>query len=391
MPKIIHLDMDAFFCAVEALLDPSLRDVPMAVGGSPEGRGVVASCSYAARRFGVHSAQPMAQAVRLCPQLRIVPARHAIYGQHSRQVMDRLRALTPLVEQLSIDEAFLDVSALPEPSLHIAQTLQQRIRDELQLPCSLGIATNKLVAKIATDVAKASVKHADPPNAILAVPPGAEAAFLAPLPTEALWGVGPVTARTLAELGIHTIGQIAAHDMERLQAKLGKVGVDLYRRAQGIDHRPIVTHYEPKSVSRETTFDRDIRDERVLCDTLRHLSESVARNLKRQDKAGATIKLKLRWSDFTTLTRQTTLAQPTAQVDTIYGAARTLLMQTWRPRRPVRLIGVGVTNLDQPTRQATLWDRDWRRESVLHKTVAQLEARYGKDVLHRGWAEEKET
>ncbi|MBI4771414.1 MAG: DNA polymerase IV, partial [Chloroflexi bacterium] len=203
--KILHLDLDAFFCAVEEQRDPALRGQAFAVGGRPEARGVVASCSYAARRFGVRSAMPMARAVKLCSGLIIVPSRHKVYSDVSRQVMERLYDLTPLVEQISIDEAFLDVSDLPESGEALARRLQATMRDELRLPCSLGVATNKLVAKIASDVGKAAARTGAPPNAILVVPPGEEAAFLAPLPAAALWGVGPKTATRLAGLGIHTI------------------------------------------------------------------------------------------------------------------------------------------------------------------------------------------
>ncbi len=207
--KIMHLDLDAFFCAVEEQRDASLVGKPFAVGGKPSERGVVASCSYAARQSGVHSAMPMARAVKLCPGLLVVPARHGVYSAVSRQVMARLHNLTGLVEQISIDEAFMDVSDLPEPGLVLAQRLQATIREELSLPCSIGVATNKLVAKMATDVGKASRRGGQPPNAIQVVPPGQEAAFLAPLPIQALWGVGPKTAARLNELGVRTVGDLA--------------------------------------------------------------------------------------------------------------------------------------------------------------------------------------
>ena len=205
--KILHLDLDAFFCAVEEQRDPSLRGQPFAVGGRPESRGVVASCSYAARQFGIHSAMPMARAVRQCPPLIIVPSRYGAYEAASRQVMARLHQLTPLVEQLSIDEAFLDVSDLPERAELIARRLQATINRELDLPCSLGVAANKLVAKIANNVGKAAIKSDRPPNTIKVVPPGQEAAFLAPLPATELWGVGPKTAEQLAQMAGVKLGK----------------------------------------------------------------------------------------------------------------------------------------------------------------------------------------
>jgi DNA polymerase-4 len=233
MRTIVHLDLDAFFCAVEEQRDPRLRGTPFAVGGRPESRGVVASASYMARKFGVHSAMPMSQAARLCPDLVVVPPNFTAYRAASQQVMARLNALTPLVEQISIDEAFLDVTALAEPGEMLAAQLQARIRDDLALSCSLGVASNKLVAKVATDVGKSLVRSGKMPQAICVVPPGDEAAFLAPLPATALWGVGPKTAQKLAELSILTIGEIAAWPAADLARRFGQHGDDLARRARG--------------------------------------------------------------------------------------------------------------------------------------------------------------
>ncbi len=224
--KILHLDLDAFFCAVEEQRDPNLRSKAFAVGGRPETRGVVASCSYAARRFGVRSAMPMARAVKLCPHLIIVPSHFDAYRAASQQVMAHLYQLTPLVEQVSIDEAFLDVSDRPEPAEGLARRLQTTINTELNLPCSLGVATNKLVAKIANDVGKAAARSDQPPNALQVVPPGQEAAFLAPLPVEALWGVGPKTAERLHGLGLHTIGDLARWPEADLGRRFGQHGYD---------------------------------------------------------------------------------------------------------------------------------------------------------------------
>ncbi len=312
MPRtILHLDLDAFFCAVEETRDPSLRSKAFAVGGKPDERGVVASCSYAARMFGVRSAMPMVRALRLCPQLIIVASRHRVYGEVSKQVMARLNKLTPLVEQISIDEAFLDISDINEAPERLARGLQAGIRDELNLPCSIGIATNKLVAKIATEVGKKSAKGGAPPFALTIVPAGEEAAFMAPLPAEMLWGVGPKTSARLNELGIHTIGDIAKWPEAEMIRLFGENGRELSRHARGIDDRPIVTERETKSISQEETFARDVRDDKSLEKTLREQAAEVARQLRKNNLAGTTIKLKLRWPDFTTLTRQSTLSQPT--------------------------------------------------------------------------------
>lgn len=373
--KIIHLDLDAFFCAVEELHNPALRGKAFAVGGRPESRGVVASCSYPARRLGVHSAMPTGQALRLCPGLIIVPARHRAYAAMSRRVMATLHAMTPLVEQISIDEAFLDVTDRAEKAVELARRLQASIRRELDLPCSLGVATNKLVAKIANNVGKAAARGDNPPNALQVVPPGAEADFLAPLPADALWGVGPKTAKDLAALGIHTIGDITRWPEADLIKRFGKHGLDLARHARGIDDRPVSTEHERKSISQETTFARDVTDGDVLRATLREQAAEVARTLQRSQLLGATVKLKLRAQDFTTLTRQTTLSHPTDEAQVIESAVLELLDKAW-DRLAVRLVGVGVTGLSD-ARQLSLWEQPDERQERLYDAVREVRKRYG--------------
>ena len=388
---IIHLDLDAFFCAIEEQRDPALRGQPFAVGGRPEHRGVVASASYAARQFGVHSAMPMAQAVRLCPKLIVVPPRFPDYRAASQQVMARLHALTPLVEQISIDEAFLDVTALGAPGETLAAQLQAAIRDDLGLSCSLGVASNKLVAKVATDVGKGMVRNGQMPRAICVVPPGDEAAFLAPLPATALWGIGPRTAERLALLGIHTIGELAAWPADDLARRFGQHGEDLARRARGSDERPIVTEHAAKSISQETTFARDIRDRATLEQTLKEQAAEIAQKLRRKELMGTTVKLKIRWPDFTTPTRQLTLAQPTDETQTIADAALRLFRQIWPDGQAVRLIGVGVSGLASPPRQLSLWDlpatptpAELARQQRVQAALAAIQARFGAGVVRRG-------
>ncbi|MFZ1754408.1 MAG: DNA polymerase IV, partial [Caldilineaceae bacterium] len=354
--KILHFDLDAFFCAVEEQHNPALVGLAFAVGGRPEQRGVVASCSYPARMLGVHSAMPMSQALRLCPHLVIVDSRMGNYGQVSRQVMALLHDLTPLVEQLSIDEAFLDVSSRPQPAFSLAQGLQRRVQEELGLPSSLGAATNKLVAKIATDVGKASVRSGSYPRSIQVVPPGEEAAFLAPLPVDALWGVGPKTAEKLTALGIHSIGDIARWPAADLARRFGKNGADLHRRAQGLDTREIVTEREAKSISQETTFVTDVADGEKLHRIVSEQAAQVARRLRRNDLTARTVTLKLRWPDFTTLTRQTTAERPVVSGEEIASLALQLLADNRPPHQPVRLIGVGVSGLGPPVGQMSIWD-----------------------------------
>lgn len=405
MPRtILHLDLDAFFCAVEETQNPSLRGKPFAVGGKPDERGVVSSCSYAARAYGVRSAMPMSHALRTCPGLIVVPGRHHLYGEYSKRVMERLGRLTPLLEQISIDEAFLDLSDLRDPIERIARDLQAGIRDELDLPSSIGIATNKLVAKIATEVGKkaalrprssttlpqstfgrsAQSSEIGPPFALTIVPAGEEAAFLAPLPADMLWGVGPKTAARLSELGIHTIGDIANWPEAELTSLFGEHGRDLSRHARGIDERPIVTEYETKSISQETTFVRDVSDDKMLASTLRDLSEQVGRRLRQSDLAGTTVKLKIRWPDFTTLTRQSTLPQPTDQGEEIASIAATMLRSVRRSGQAVRLIGVGVSHLGPPVRQLSLWDDGGEKSRKLQEAVDALQEKYGRGVIKRG-------
>ncbi len=385
MPSLIlHLDLDAFFCAVEETRDPGLRGKAFAVGGKPDERGVVASCSYPARQFGVRSAMPMARALRLCPNLLIISSRHAVYGEVSKQVMDRLRELTPSIEQISIDEAFLDISGLADSPENIARKLQTGIRDELGLPCSIGIASNKLVAKIATEVGKKAGKGAGPPFGLTIVPIGEEAAFLAPLPAEMLWGVGPKTSARLTDLGIRTIGDIAKwpeNDMVRL---FGENGRDLARHARGQDDRQIVTTHETKSISQETTFSRDVRDDKVLEKTLREHSAQVGRKLRELNLAGSTIKLKIRWPDFTTLTRQVTLEHSTDQDGEIEKFALGLMKAVRKPGQAVRLIGVGVSGLGSPIRQLALWDAGSEKSRRLQEAVDQLREKYGDKVIRHG-------
>ena len=339
----------------------------------------------------MRSAMPMSRALRLSPGLIIVSSRHRLYREVSRQVMERLHDLTALVEQISIDEAFLDISDIREAPESIAHKLQSRIREELQLPCSIGIASNKLMAKIATEVGKAlALKRitaqglTEPPNAVTVVPVGEEAVFLAPLPADMLWGVGPKTFARLAELGMHTIGDIAQWPESELIRLFGENGRDLSRHAKGIDNRPIVTEHETKSISQEVTFSVDIRDDKVLEKTLREQSTEVARQLRKNELAGSTIKLKIRWPDFTTLTRQTTLHHRTDQDDEILKAALELLQSVRKPHQAVRLIGVGVSGLGQPIRQLGLWDPDAERARKVQEVLDALQEKYGKDVIKRG-------
>jgi DNA polymerase-4 len=380
--KILHFDLDAFFCAVEERHNPNLKGKPFAVGGQADQRGVVASCSYAARVFGVHSAMPMSRALRLYPDLIVVSSHHGNYSEVSRQVM-ALMEITPFIEQISIDEAFMDVTGIQEPLQDIARSLQERVNRELDLPISFGGATNKLVAKIANDWGKAHKKGITPPNTITIIPPGEEAEFLAPLPVQSLWGVGPKTADKLAEIGVATIGALADTPPDTLQMLFGRFGPELGERAKGIDDRPISLEHEVKSISNEITFTRDLTDETELKLAFRRLADQVGRRLRKASLAGTTIQVKLRWADFTTITRQTTLPSPTNLDQQIYDTAVHLFLDNWTRGRPVRLIGVGVSRLGPPARQLGLWDDKPQKEANLLNAVDELRERYGRDIIQR--------
>ena len=391
--KIVHIDLDAFFCAVEELRNTSLRGKAFAVGGKPDQRGVVSSCSYAARMYGVRSAMPTARAIQLCPQLIIIRGQYRLYASNSRQVMELLHNYSSLVEQISIDEAFLDVTENPESRGSIARAIQTTVNEELDLPCSLGISTNKLVAKIATDVGKAAIQTRGSPNAIQIVPPGEEAAFLAPLPVEMLWGVGPKNAAQLANINVHKIGDIVGFPESTLVEHFGKFGHSLYRRARGIDNREIVTTHIAKSISKETTFTRDIKDEAKLIKHLERLSERVCKRLQKQHLAGTTVKLKLRWADFTTFTRQTTTEQPTNHSEDVFTEAKKLFIENWPPGKPVRLLGVGVSGLGPPIRQLSLWESDsvlsrLEKERQLRQALLSLKEKFGDHIIY--WGTEQE-
>ncbi len=347
---IVHLDLDAFFAAVEVLENPALAGKPVVVGGRPAERGVVSAASYPARHYGIRSAMPMTRALRLCPVAVVLPVRHSLYQSYSHRVMEILHQSAPLVEQMSIDEAFLDLTnslASWQESVAVARRLQQRVRDEVGLSASLGVAANKLVAKIASD--------RDKPGGLTVVQPGEERGFLAPLPVHVLWGVGPVTAGRLAEMGLETVGDLAAAEEEVLRARFGRHGAELARQASGLDDRPLVTEHVCKSVSQEWTFARDVADRQVLQRQLWKLCQAVAQRLGKVGLEAGSVAIKLRYADFTTLTRQMRLDEPTCDEKRVYRAAGLLLERAWQAGRPVRLLGVAGRELARPSGQLSLW------------------------------------
>lgn len=382
--KIIHLDLDAFFCSVEELIDPSLKGKVFAVGGSPNGRGVITSCSYAARQLGVRSAMPTRQALELCPNLLLVRSEYRQYGDYSRKVMDILRDTTPIVEQVSVDEAFLDVSDMTQPIASIAQDLQKRVKKETGLPCSLGCATSKLVAKIANDYGKKQVRSGLSPEKITVIEAGQEEIFLAPLDIQALWGVGPKTAQFLRQKGIDTIGDLASLNDLEIKHYFGRHGEAMRRRAKGIDSSPVYADDgDPKSVSNEMTFHEDQDDIENLLRILRRLSDKVGSRLRKKELAGCVVQIKIRYSDFTTLTRQSSMKECTNLDLEIYQEARELLLRHLVRGRPVRLLGVGVTKLEKPHQQLSLFDQGIDKRQELTKAVDDLRERFGKEIIKR--------
>jgi DNA polymerase-4 len=342
--RIIHIDMDAFYASVEQRDDPGLRGKPVAVGGSPSSRGVVAAASYEARRFGVRSAMPMARAVRLCPELAIVRPDFAKYKAASEQVMAILHAATPLVEPLSLDEAYLDVTEnlWGEPlAMNVARRIKEEIRKKLELTASAGVAPNKFLAKIASGW--------DKPDGLTVIAPERVESFLQRLPVEALWGVGPVTARKLRAVGVTQLIEVRAVDFQLLEKTVGSLAGWLVQLSHGVDERPVEPERERKSLSSETTFAHDLSDPKDIERELDALAAEVAAALQRKRLVARTVTIKVRYADFTTVTRSHTAQGATSSARSLSVRARALLERTDAARRPVRLLGVGAHGLSAAT------------------------------------------
>ena len=373
---IVHADLDAFYASVEVLDDPTLRGKPVIVGGGPDARGVVMAASYEAREYGVQSAMPLRTAGRRCPHGVFLPGRPDRYRELSQQVMAVFADYTPLIEPISLDEAFLDVTASAAAfgdGETIARHIKHRVRDEIGLVVSVGVATNKLCAKVASDLRK--------PDALVVVPAGGEAAFLAPLPIRRLWGVGPQAQAALADYGVTTIGQLAAMPRGTLQRRFGRHGEDLVSRARGIDPSAVVSAQTPKSIGHEHTFNHDTIDPRKLEATLLDVAESVASRLRRHDLAAGSVQLKLRYEGFETLTRQAPLPRQTRESEPLYEAALALLRRTRVEGRGVRLIGLTAINLTD-SQQLTLFDASARTDRLTHSIDAVRE-RFGDRAITR--------
>ena len=379
---ILHVDMDAFYASVEIRDRPELASKPVVVGGTPEGRGVVCAANYVAREFGIHSAMPASSAVRLCPHATFLRPRMDYYAGISQQIREIFDRFTPLVEPLSLDEAFLDVTgseAIFGSSVEIGRQVKSAIRDELDLVASVGVAPNKFLAKIASDLEK--------PDGFVIVDSEAIQAFLDPLPVRRIWGVGPTTGKALARIGIHHVRDIRRLDAKVLTDQFGDHGHHLWQLSQGIDARDVIPERVAKSVSHETTFSYDIDDPEVLRAWILELAEQVGCRLRRKDMKGRTIQLKIRYSDFRTFTRVRTLSNPTNTTADISDTAIELLQQmNAEQNAPVRLIGVGTSGLDgREGRQLSLFDEEQHQsDKRIDETADEIRDKFGRGALTRG-------
>jgi DNA polymerase-4 len=341
MRRILHIDMDAFFAAVEQKRHPELKDKPVVIGGSgdPTKRGVVSTASYEARKFGIHSAMPLRTAYKLCPHAIFLPVDYGEYSRVSQKVKEILREFTPVIEDVGIDEAFLDISLSDKSSEEIVRDIKKRIKNETDLTCSIGIAPNKLIAKIASDMQK--------PDGLTIITESDIETQIWPLPVRKIWGVGPKTENYLLSMHINTIGDLASLPRSRLIEHFGEShGTYLYEASRGIDETPLVTHWEPKSSSRETTFQRDTDNWQYIARNLAELTMETVNDIRGRGYRSRTVTVKVRFSDFKTYTRARTLPHPTNSLTEIRKAAFECLGRVELTRK-VRLIGVRLSGLDK--------------------------------------------
>jgi len=383
MRTILHVDMDAFYAAIEQRDNPEFHGRPLIVGSDPKGgsgRGVVSTCSYEARSFGVHSAQPISQAWRLCPHGVYVIPNMDKYARVSDMIMEILADYTDMLEQISVDEAFLDVTGcrrLSGTGIEIAEKIKSRISGELRLTASVGVAQNKFLAKVASDLRK--------PNGLVVVEPGAEKEFLAPLHIRRLWGVGPKTELALKKMGIQTIGQIAAVPLRDLERSMGDAGAQLWRLSQGIDDRPVEAAWERKSIGHEITFEKDTADFDLIRAALLELTEKTVRRMRLEKVRARTVMVKFREQDFSTFTRQTTLGETADTSEKIFPVALNLMKGLFRKGVYVRLIGVAASNLQNAGNgaQLELFRHTSQKERKLAEAVDDIARRFGGQAITR--------
>ena len=366
---IAHFDLDAFFVSVECINDPSLKGKPLLVGGHSE-RGVVAACSYEARKFGIHSAMPMKTAMRLCPHATVVGGSRGEYSRYSRMVTEIIAAKAPLFEKASIDEFYLDLTGMDRFFQPYQWTidLRQEIIDKTGLPISFALASNKMVAKIATDEAK--------PNGYIHVAFGREQEFLAPLKVNKIPGVGEQTFLALQEIGVQTIRDLSEKTPEILESRFGKYGLDLWNKSRGIHHGEVIPYHEAKSISTENTFDENISDPDTLLTEVVHMTEKIAYELRQDNKTAGCITVKIRYPDFETTSRQVTIPY-TFYDDELIPQAKQLFHKLWRKGQPVRLLGVRLSELTDEARQTNLFE-NVEKKTELYKAIDDLKNRFGK-------------
>ena len=377
LPQIAHVDMDAFFVSVEELEDPSLKGKAVIVGADPDGRGVVAAASYEARKFGVHSAVPIRTAKKLCPHAVFLRGQHEKYREYSDKIGQIFGEFTPVVEMVSIDEAYLDLTGterLHGSAFRAGDRLIRTVKERTGLNCSIGLSTSHLVSKIASDQAK--------PHGLLYVLPGYEARFLAPLPIRRMPGIGKVTEPELLSRGISTIGDLARAGPKKLKEWFGKYGEWLYIKSQGQDIEAYAYEEEPKSISHETTFDIDTAEVEEIERTLSHLSQLVGRRLRDHGFFARTVGLKLRYADFRTLTRDLTLDEPTHLDSVIFESVLRLFENAWNRKQKIRLLGVRTSNLEKGVFQRGLLEAPQKQKlERLAQAADQLRNRFGFDAV----------
>jgi DNA polymerase-4 len=378
--RIMHIDLDAFFVSVEQAASPRLKGKPVVVGGRPQGRGVVAAASYEARAFGLHSGMPLATASRLCPQAIFIQGSFPKYRDASEKFMAILADFSPFLEPMGLDEAYLDATGFE--SIHgsakqMAVKIKRRVKAELGINASIGIAGGKVVAKVASELSK--------PDGLLEVAPGKDRSFLAPLPIARLPGIGQKAERKLKRLGITNLGKLSVTPLSTLKSHFGASGGMLRRFARGIDDRSVEPPAAAKSISRETTFERDSRDRSLLKSTLRYLGERVGADLRKKGKRARCVTLKLRYADFTTITRRQTLTQSTDSDQVIFDTGARLLDRALAgAKQPVRLIGIGVAGMVEAGEQLNMLDSSARRQEELNKAIDRIRTKYGFTAIQTG-------
>jgi len=377
---IFHIDLDAFFVSVEQVLNPQLKGKPVIVGGDPEHRGVVASASYEARPFGIHSGMPSSKARRLCPQAIFIRANFSRYRDASTRFMEILADFSPDIEPLGLDEAYLDVTGCEEPydsPRQLALAIKERIHKELKITASVGIATCKVVAKIASDLCK--------PDGLLEIAPGEEQAFLNPLPVARLPGVGKKTEQALKEMGVTTIGELASLPLDMIKRQFGATGAVLHSYARGIDDREVEAPSEAKSISQQLTFARDTREHNFLEANLHNLCQEVCQELRSQNKRAKCVAIRLRYADFKTITRQVILKEASDVTQVVFATAQQLLTKALaQQEKPIRLIGIRISSLIGEGKQIPMFDSGMEKPEHLDKAIDKIRSKYGSTAIKTG-------